>query len=133
VSERPPLGLMASLRRLLGGSAELIGVRVELLGTELQREKLRLLESFAWLALALIGVAVAVALLTILIVLEAGERHRSAAVGVLSLAYLAGAWWAWRTARARLSAGEPPFAATRAELRRDVESLRGDTTAPPAE
>lgn len=121
---RPP-GLFASLRRLLGSSAELAQVRLELLATELQQEKLRVLEALAWVGVAMLAFGVAMVLLAVFVVLLFDERHRLAALGVVVLVYLGGAALAWRAARARLREGGGPFEASLAELRRDRAALAG--------
>jgi uncharacterized membrane protein YqjE len=124
-------GLLASLRRLLGSAAEMAELRLALLATELQQEKLRLLEALAWLALAALATGVALVLLSVWLVMLVDERHRVLVLGLLALAYLAGAWLAWRTALARLVGRGEPFAATRAELRLDRDALRPAEPGPP--
>ncbi|HMM87045.1 phage holin family protein [Azohydromonas sp.] len=120
---RPP-GLFASLRRVLGSAAELVEVRLELLATELQQEKLRVLEALAWLAVAMLAFGIAMVLLAVFVVLLFDE-HRLAALGAVVLVYLGGAALAWRAARARLREGGGPFEASLAELRRDRAALAG--------
>lgn len=121
---RPP-GLFASLRRVLGSAAELVEVRLELLATELQQEKLRVLEALAWLAVAMLAFGIAMVLLAVFVVLLFDERHRLAALGAVVLVYLGGAALAWRAARVRLREGGGPFEASLAELRRDRAALAG--------
>ena len=132
MADKPPLGLFASLRRLLHSSAELAEVRLALLATELQQEKLRLLESLAWLAAALLAFGVGLVLLSGFVVMLVGEPYRLAALGIVVLLYFGFAWAAIRIARARVHAGGAPFEASLAELRRDRAALFGrDPTAPP--
>jgi uncharacterized membrane protein YqjE len=127
MSDDKPPGFFASLRRVLAGSAELAEVRIKLFATELQEEKLRLLESLAWLAVSLLALGVALVLLSVFVVMLFGEQHRLAALGVIIVLYLVGAGAAWRIARARRRAGGPPFEASLAELRRDRAALGGQT------
>jgi uncharacterized membrane protein YqjE len=104
MSDRSSPGLLGSLRGLLRNGAELAEVRLELFATEIRQEKLRLLESLAWLG---------------------GEPYRLSTLGVVTLLYLAGAWFAWQRSRARQRADGPAFAASLAELRRDRAMLGG--------
>jgi uncharacterized membrane protein YqjE len=119
-----PGGLYAALRRLLANSAELAEVRLALLATELQQEKLRALDALVWLLLGVAAAGVALVLASLFVVLLLPEPLRLAALGVIVLVYAGGAWLALRLARARLTAS-PPFEATLAELRRDREALAG--------
>ena len=50
----PQGGLLAALRRLLAGGVEMLRVRLELLGTEIEQEKLRLFDAVLWAGLALL-------------------------------------------------------------------------------
>ena len=84
-------GLLASLRRLLISGSELAEVRLQLLATELQQEKLRLLESLAWLVVAAMACCVGLLLFSLFVVLLVEPAHRLLALGVLSLAFLVGA------------------------------------------
>lgn len=120
----PPSGLFASLRRLLGSTAELVEVRLALFATELQQEKLRALDALALLAVALLAAGVALVLLSLFVVMLFAEPYRVAALGVVVLVYALAAGLLLRAARARLAEGTP-FEATRAELRRDREALAG--------
>jgi uncharacterized membrane protein YqjE len=118
-------GLFGSLRRLLHSSAELVEVRLELLATELQQEKLRVLDALAWLAVAVLALAIALVLLSAFVVMLFAPPYRLAALGVVGLGHLALAWFALRLARSRRQAGGPPFEASLAELRRDRAALLG--------
>jgi uncharacterized membrane protein YqjE len=125
-------GLFGSLRRLLHSSAELVEVRLELLATELQQEKLRVLDSLAWLAVAVLALAIALVLLSVFIVLLFAPPYRLAALGGVGLTHLVLAGWALRLARSRRHAGGMPFEASLAELRRDRSALLGgESEGPP--
>jgi uncharacterized membrane protein YqjE len=118
-------GFFASLRQVLASSAELAEVRIKLFATELQEEKLRLLESLVWLAVSMLALGVALVLLSVFIVMLFGEQHRLAALGVLVALFLVAARVAWGAARAGRQAGGAPFEASLAELRRDRAALGG--------
>lgn len=115
-------GLFASLRRLLGTGLELAQVRLDLLVTELEQEKLRLFDVLLWATLAVLMFGIGAVLLCGLLLLLLWDGHRLVLLGVLSLLFFgAGAVLLW-TARRRLSA-EPMLAGTRAELARDRGAL----------
>ncbi len=128
-------GLLNRLRRLGGGGLEWAELRLALLANGLAFEKLRLIESLAWLAAALVAATVGVLLLVALALLLAHEAWRLPLLGLLALLFLAGAAWAWRAALDRLQGQEPPFAALREELARDRAALapqpRDDDPEPP--
>jgi len=117
-------GLFASLRRLAGTTAGIVLVRLELLGTELEQEKLRVVSAL-WLAgAALLLLWLALVLLVGLIVLLMWDGYRLAAIGVLALLFAGAGGWLLQLARQRLN---PPtggaFSLSLAELRRDRDSL----------
>ena len=54
-ASRPPgTGLMQSLRRLASTGLELIQLRLELLASELEQQKLRIFDALAWAAVGLL-------------------------------------------------------------------------------
>ena len=127
MSEQAPVGLFASLRRLLGSGLDMAEVRLEMLSTDLQLEKLRILESLLWQAFALVAMGVALMLLSLFIVLLVGEPYRLAALGTLTLLFGVTGWVALRVARNRRDSGGAPFAASLSELRHDRVALRGES------
>jgi uncharacterized membrane protein YqjE len=120
-------GLFVSLRRLIGTALELGQVRLELLGTELEAQKIRILEALIWAALGVVCLGVGVVLLAGCIVLLFGEGYRLQALAVLTLAFLVGGGFAIRHARTRLKTPPGAFAASVAELVRDGDALRGNS------
>lgn len=125
-------GLMQSLRRLADTAVGIVQVRLELFGTELEQEKLRVFDALVWAALGLLMAGLALVLAIGFVVLLLQEGYRLGAVGVLALAFGGGGWWALRSARARLHAGTGgPFALSLSELRRDRHGLSDG--APPHE
>lgn len=117
-------GLFASLRRLAGTTAGIVMVRLQLLGTELEKEKLRVISAL-WLAgAALLLLWLALVLFVGFIVLLLWDGYRLAAVGGLALLFAGAGGWLLHLARQRLT---PPaggaFALSLAELRRDRDSL----------
>jgi uncharacterized membrane protein YqjE len=116
-------GLFDSLRRLLHTALALAQVRLELLATDLEVEKLRLLEVAlrALLGLMLLGLGLVLLMAFLLMLLWDG--YRLPALGVLTLLCAGGGLWLLQAAKRRLAQGEPMFAATRAEFERDQAAL----------
>ncbi|MFO1292239.1 MAG: phage holin family protein [Rubrivivax sp.] len=109
-------------RRLAETALALVQVRLELFGSELEREKLRVFDALLRLALGLLlaGLTLVLAVGFVLLLLQ--EQYRLAALGVLVLAFAALAAWLLRGARMALrSEAGGPFALSLAELRRDRE------------
>ncbi len=138
MNSRPPRtapggGLFESGKRALDSLIDLALVRLELFGTELEAEKLRLFNALFQAAVALVLLALALVLALGFVILLFWEGHRLAAMGVLTLAFAAGGAWLLLRARDALVVRDGgPFALTLGELRRDRESLRpADNTAPP--
>lgn len=115
----PGGGLFVSLRRLIATALELAQVRLELLGTELEEQKLRILAGLVWAALGVLLLGVGLALLAGFVVLLVGEGYRLHALGALTLLYLAGGALVLRHAQARLKTPPGVFAASVAELVQD--------------
>lgn len=115
---------MAALQRLLGTALEILRLRLELFGTELEREKLRLFD-VAWraaLGLLLLGVALIGAFA--FVVMLFWEGYRLPALGVMTLGMGAGGAWLLLRSRSLLHADNGgPFALTLGELQRDGEAL----------
>ncbi len=120
----PAVGLFASLRRLAGTTAAIVLVRLELLGTELEQEKLRVVGAL-WLAgAALLMLWLALVLFAGFVVLLLWDEYRLQAVGGLAILFAGAGGWLLHRARRQLT---PPaggaFALSLAELRRDRDSL----------
>lgn len=117
-------GLFASLQRLLDTGLDIAQVRLQLLGTELEQEKLRLFDAFVRVALALLLIGLALVLAVAFIVLLMWDQYRLAAVGVLALVFAAAGAWTLQRARQLASGPEDGlFALSLGELRRDREGL----------
>lgn len=116
-------GLFASVRQLLATGVETLRVRLDLLSTEIEQEKLRLFDAVLWAGLALLLLGLGALLLCGFIVLLFWDGYRLAALGVLALLCLGGGAWLLQEARARLRAPGGPFASSVAELERDRVGL----------
>ena len=137
VNETPPTstsaGLLGSLQRLAGTVLELGQVRLELLGTEIEEQKLRALAALLWAAagVALLGVGLAV--LAAAVLATFWDSARGAAFAALLVIYLgAGAFALWR-ARCSLRTPAGAFAASAGELARDRSALSSANAAPAGE
>lgn len=131
----PPAGggLFESLRRLLATTLGIVQLRLELFGTELEAEKLRLFDALwrAALGLLLLGVALVLAVAFVLLLFRDG--YRLPALAVTTLLFVAGGAGLLVRARALLRTGEGgPFALSLGELQRDREGLQPVAVAPAA-
>jgi uncharacterized membrane protein YqjE len=114
-------GWLATLRRLRDSALGLARTRLELFALELQEEKLRTINVFAWVAAALtLGAAGLLALIgtLALFVWRTAGYAGLAGLGVLLLAAAVAIFW--RVRRAVLE-GPPPFSATIAEFQKDLQ------------
>lgn len=117
-------GLFASLRRLLSTALEMVQVRLDLLGTEVELEKRRLFDGMLWGAIGLLVLGVGIVLSCGFIILLFWDSYRLAAVGVLALLCLGGSIVLMREARRRLRNPSAIFSASMAELERDQAGLQ---------
>jgi len=117
-------GLFESLRQLLHTALELGQVRLELLVTDLQLEKLRLVEVALRALLGLLLLGLGLLLLIGFLLMLLWDGYRLAALGVLTLLCLGGGALLLHAAKRRLREGDELFAATRAEFERDRAALR---------
>lgn len=120
----PQAGLFESLRRLLRTSVELAGVRLELLVSDLELEKLRFVEAALRALVGLLLIGLGLVLVVGFVLLLFWDTHRMVALGVLALVCLGGGFALLYAAKLRLQQGEGMLAATRAELQRDQAALR---------
>lgn len=119
----PDSGLFGSVRQLLATGVETLRVRLELLSTEVEQEKLRLFDAVLWAGLALLLLGMGLLFLCGLIVVLLWEQHRLLALGALATLFLGVGVWVLQQARARLRAPGGLFATSVAELERDRTEL----------
>jgi uncharacterized membrane protein YqjE len=122
-------GILHSLRRLAETGVALVETRLDLLVTEIEEERVRLLQLFLWVAGALFALVLGVLLLVMLIIALFWDSHRIAALATLAGLSLAASAAMAAAVRARMRARPRMFSATLAELGKDRESL---TDRPPA-
>ena len=129
----PGSGLLVSLRRLIATALELAQVRLELLGTELEEQKQRILSGLVWAGLGVVLIGVGLALFAFLVALLFGEAYRLQVFAVLTFVYLIGGALALRHAAARLKTPPGLFAASAAELQQDRSAVAPrEGAAPPS-
>ncbi|RYF65873.1 MAG: phage holin family protein [Comamonadaceae bacterium] len=119
----PHGGLFASLRQMLGTLVEIAQVRVQLLGNELEAEKLRIAGGLLLAGVGLMLLTVGTVLLCALVLMLFADGYRLAALAVLTLAFIAGGALLIRAAGSRLRNPGGMFAATLAELADDRAGL----------
>lgn len=124
-------GLLTSLRRFGATAIELVQVRLELIGTEIEEQKLRIMGGLVWAALGAMLIGLGLVLLVGFVVLLFWDSYRLHAVAVLTVVFLGGGALALRHAAARLKSAPGAFATSVAELAQDREALV-PTAAPPA-
>lgn len=116
-------GLFASLRQLMATVVDIAQVRIELLSAELELEKQRVLAGLLLGVAALLVLGVGAVLACGFVILLLWDGYRLAAVGSLSLLFVAAGLWLMRSARARLVTPGGVFAASVTELARDQAAL----------
>ncbi|MEO8119622.1 MAG: phage holin family protein [Rhodoferax sp.] len=117
-------GLFNSLRGLLSTALEIVQVRLDLLGTEVEFEKRRLFDGVLWGAIGLLFLGVGIVLFCGFVILLFWDGYRLAAVGMLALLCLGGSIVLMREARRRLRNPSGIFSASMAELERDQAGLQ---------
>ncbi|MBX3650140.1 MAG: phage holin family protein [Burkholderiales bacterium] len=120
-----PEGLFASLKTLGVTFASILQTRLELLSTDIAEERSRLgsILLLSLVALFCVGVGVGVLLLTLLVVVLFWDTHRLAALGTLTVLFLAAGGWIGGLALQRLRNKPRLFEASIAELAKDREHL----------
>lgn len=116
-------GLIGSIRKLSATLVSVVATRLELLGNELQEERLRVTQMLLYFFVAAICFAMAVLLLTIFIVVLFWDEHRLVVLAGLSVFFIAAGALA-ATALRGLAMQKPKlFSASLAELAKDQEQL----------
>lgn len=116
-------GLRASLQGMLSTLLAILHTRLELLATEAEEEKRRLLATMAWGAVGVLLGTMALAFLAVFITVLFWSTHRELVLGLLTLAFAGGCVWAFRQARRQLQASGHWLDATLAELQADRQAL----------
>jgi len=124
-SGAPSKGLFDSAKRAVESLTALAQLRLELFSSELEVEKLRVLDALLQAILGMVLLALALVGVMGFVVLLFWDGNRLAAVGILVVAFTAlGAWLVFRARKTLLARDGGPFALTLGELRRDREELK---------
>lgn len=118
-------GLFTSIQRLMATAIEMVHVRLELLGTEVEFEKRRLFDGLLFGGVALLLFGMGLVFLCGFIVLMFAEGYRLAAVGVMAVLFLGGGAITMREARRRLRNPKSMFEVSVQELAKDHAGLNG--------
>ena len=117
-------GLGAALRRLGTTFFALLHTRIELLTTELQRERVRVTRLLLLVIVALFFLTLgAITFTAFVIALFWDTHHRLLAIGVLTLVYLGIAVGLALFAKREAGRSRRPFSASLAQLKKDREQL----------
>ena len=117
-------GLLGALRSMGATLNELLHVRAAIFGLELREEAQRGKDQFVLTLVAGAFLHIALTLAALLVVAIFWETHRLAAIGLVALLYGACGGAVLLRLRAAAASAPAPFAATRAELARDLADLR---------
>ena len=124
-AERSAAAPSGVVRRLVDGVLGIAQTRLELLGTEVEQEKLRIGRALLLGAAACIVLTAALLLLSAALVLAVDAAWRLPALGVLGILYALAGGWLVRLAQAALAApAGGSFAFSVGELRKDRETLQ---------
>ena len=116
-------GIVQSLRNLAATLVALLRTRFELLVTELEEERIRLLQLLFWAAGALFFFGVGILLLIVLLVAIFWDNHRITAIVVLAGVFLAAGVGMAIGVRKRMHARPKLFSASLEELAKDRDQL----------
>lgn len=121
--QTPAKGLFDSLKGLAASLVAIAHTRLDLLSTDLEEERARLVSVLVMLFVALFCLGVGVVLLALLVVVAFWESHRLLALGGVTALFLAGGATAFGWARHKLRTKPRLFAASLAELSKDRQQL----------
>ena len=119
MAEAPARGLFTSLRGLIATGVAIVQTRLQLLGTELEEEKARVLGLLAFGAAALILLAAGLVFLAVFLTVLLWDSNRLLALGAFTTLFLAGGALSLMIALRHARRPSRLFAASLAELARD--------------
>jgi uncharacterized membrane protein YqjE len=118
------MALLATVGRIGSTLVAMVGTRLELAAVEFQEDARRLLGYLAWSLLAVFLAVGSIMLAALFVILLFWDTYRLQAVAGMAVLLAIGAGLIVSSVRSRLNAQSPLFAATLAELRKDVEYVR---------
>ena len=116
-------GLLASLRNLAATAVGILQTRLELLATEVEEERLRLLQIVFWAVIAVFFLVLGILMVTLFFVVLFWDTHRVLVTGMLAALFLALGVVTGLAVRSRARAKSKLFSASLAELAKDREQL----------
>jgi uncharacterized membrane protein YqjE len=117
----PPGGLQGALTRLSAAAVALVRTRAEIAALDFDEAGKLAKERVALLVIGLLCLAVGVLAATGFVIVCFWDTHRLTAIGVVTIGYLLGGTFALWRFNVRQRTDPKPFAATLAELERDVQ------------
>ena len=117
----PPGGLQDALMRLSAAAVALVRTRAEIAALDFDEAGKRAKERVALLVIGLLCLAVGILAATAFVIVCFWDTYRLMAIGVVTVAYLLGGVFALWRFNVRQRTDPKPFAATIAELERDVQ------------
>jgi uncharacterized membrane protein YqjE len=118
-------GILHSLRNLGATLVAIVRTRLDLLSSEVEAERTRLMQIFFWGMTAIFLMAFALGMLTLLVVAVFWDTHRNAAIATLVVIYFGLGVGALLQTRALVGAGRRIFADSLRELQNDRDELEG--------
>jgi uncharacterized membrane protein YqjE len=118
------MAILAAAGRITATLVAMVGTRLELAAVEFQEDARRLLGYLAWSLLAAFLAAGAVMLAALFVIVLFWDTYRLQAVAAMAAVLAIVAGLIVMSVRSRLNAQAPLFAATLAELRKDIEYVR---------
>lgn len=118
-------GILDSVKRLLGTLAAIAQTRIELLGTEIEEQVVRLVSMLLWSIIGLFCGFTAAILIAIVVLITFWDTNRVLAAVLLVAGYAALGFLAWLRVRSLARARPRLFQATLEELAKDRDRLGG--------
>jgi uncharacterized membrane protein YqjE len=124
-------GVRGMLRGVLVTTLALARARLELLSTEVQEEKARLVGVFAYGGAAILLLAAGMVFLAAFLTVLLWETHRLLVLGISAAAFIGAGLTMAMMARRHAGTGVRPFEASLGELARDQAAAEGDKSQSP--
>lgn len=115
--------LAESAKRMAGSMLTIVQIRLELLGNELEEERLYFEQTMLYSGIALFCFGLSITLLTVFIVVVFWDSQRLPVLGILAGLFLISGLMVWNAARNLIRKKSRLFSASLAELSRDRDQL----------
>ena len=126
-NQTPPRpGLFSSIKKLGTTLLEIVSTRLELLVVELEEERAWLGALLIWTLLGLFCAALASVLIALFVVVYFWDTHRLEAFAAVTLVFIFGAVFSWRTVMNKIKTKPRLFSSSFAAMSKDIEQLRPD-------